>query len=93
MGIISKPEQEEVEPIGPEGTETALQGRRPVYFAETGGFVDCPIYMRNKLGSDAILDGPAIVVEMDSTTVLHPGSRMKVDQYGNLLIIPGQQGD
>ena len=91
MGNISKPEHEEVEPVGPDGTETALQDRRSVYFAEADGLVDCPIYTRHKLGSGAVLDGPAIVTEMDSTTVLHPDSRMRVDQYGNLLITPNQQ--
>jgi N-methylhydantoinase A len=93
MGNISKPKHEEVEPLGPDGLNAALQGRRSVYFAEAGGLVDCPIYTRHKLGSGAALDGPAIVTEMDSTTVLHPGSQMKVDRYGNLLITPDKQGN
>lgn len=97
MGSISRPEQEEVEPTGPGGVETALQGRRQVYFAEADGLIDCPVYGRHQLGGGAVLEGPAIVAEMDSTTVLHPGSRMEVDQYGNLLISPnhrdGDSGD
>ncbi len=42
------------------------------------------------VGGGAVFDGPAIVVEMDSTTVLHPGSPISVDRYGNLLLGPNQ---
>ena len=65
-----------------------MHGRRPVYFAEAGGFVDCPIFLRYELGGGAIVEGRAIVEEMDSTTVLHPGFRATADRYGNLLIEP-----
>ena len=57
-----------------------------VYFAEAGGFVDCPSYDRYRLPAGGVIEGPAIVEEMDSTTVIHPGFRAEVDRYGNLLI-------
>jgi len=59
---------------------------RSVYFAERGGFVDCPIFDRYRLGAGSMLPGPAIVIEMDSTTVIHPGYQAQVDQFGNLII-------
>jgi N-methylhydantoinase A len=48
--------------------------------------VDCPSYDRYRLPAGAVIDGPAIVEEMDSTTVIHPGFRAEVDRYGNLFI-------
>jgi N-methylhydantoinase A len=60
--------------------------RRPVYFAETGGYGDCPIYDRYRLRAGNVVAGPAIVEEFDSTTVIHPGYAATVDRYGNLLI-------
>ena len=60
--------------------------RRPVYFAEAGGYVDCPIYDRYALPAGASLAGPAIVEEFDSTTVVHPGYAAEVDAYGNLIL-------
>ena len=52
----------------------------------TDGFVDCPSYDRYKLAAGGIIEGPAIVEEMDSTTVIHPGFSAEVDRFGNLLI-------
>jgi N-methylhydantoinase A len=33
-----------------------------------------------------VIEGPAVVEEMDSTTVIHPGYRAKVDRFGNLIL-------
>ena len=62
------------------------KARRPVYFAESGGYVDCPIYDRYALPAGARLAGPAVVEEFDSTTVVHPGFSVRVDDVGNLII-------
>jgi N-methylhydantoinase A len=91
LGLITKPALREIEPDRPDLAATAVQECRQVYFAETGGFVECPIVVRYKLGAGAVVDGPAIVEEMDSTTVLHPGYRATVDRYGNLLIEPAEK--
>ena len=48
------------------------------------------IYDRNKLHQDLVVPGPAIVGEMDSTTVVLPGYAATVDAVGNLLINPAQ---
>ena len=63
---------------------------RPVYFAEAGGFVDCAVLNRYRLPAGALIPGPAVVEEFDSTTVVHPGYQATVDQYGNLLIRHGK---
>jgi N-methylhydantoinase A len=51
---------------------------------------DCTatVYDRAKLKAGNRIVGPAIVMEMDSTTVILPKHRGKVDTYGNILIYP-----
>ncbi len=49
---------------------------------------DAVIYDRGKLGVGTVIAGPAIVVEMDSTTMILPGHAATVDTVGNLLINP-----
>lgn len=48
--------------------------RRPVYFAETGDYVQTPVYRRDTLKAGATLTGPAILEQLDSTVVLSPGT-------------------
>jgi N-methylhydantoinase A len=59
---------------------------RRVYFEEAGDFIRCPVYDRNSLAAGLRLDGPAIVEELDSTCVIHPGYAAAVDELGNLLL-------
>ena len=82
VGRIAKP------PLSPlaSGEAAASKDRRPVYFAEEAGYVDCPVYDRYALQAAVRLEGPAIVEEFDSTTVVHPGYTAEVDTYGNLRI-------
>ncbi len=49
---------------------------------------DAVIYDRGKLHTGMVVPGPAIVGEMDSTTVILPGYEARVDEIGNLLINP-----
>tara|TARA_Y100001970_G_scaffold273249_1_gene371162 strand:+ start:5204 stop:7264 length:2061 start_codon:yes stop_codon:yes gene_type:complete len=49
---------------------------------------DAKIYDRNKLHSKHLIPGPAIVSEMDSTTVILPNHEAAVDEVGNLIINP-----
>ena len=65
--------------------DEAVVGTRDVHFAETGT-VDTTIYDRTRLFSGATFDGPAIVEEADSTTVVPPGANVRVDEYRNLII-------
>ena len=50
------------------------------------GAVDCPVYDRRSLRAGHVLDGPAIVEQLDSTTPIFPGDRAVVDSTGNLVI-------
>ena len=68
------------------GVGQSREATRPVYFAEANGYVDCPIYNRYRLGNGDVVKGPAVVEEMDSTTVVHPQWQARVDRFGNLLM-------
>ncbi len=63
----------------------AGRGSRPVYFASTG-FVDTPTFDRAALKAGNRIEGPALIEEHASTTVVHPGDRLEVDAFGDLII-------
>ena len=87
VGRIAKPPPQQLD----RGGEVEPKERRQVFFAESGGYVDCPIYDRYALPAGAAFPGPAVVEEFDSTTVVHPGFRLTVDDTGNLLIEKEEQ--
>jgi N-methylhydantoinase A len=60
------------------------RGMRPVYFG--GSFQDTPVYDRSALPAGFGFDGPAVVEEFGSTTVVFPGQRLEVDAYGILVV-------
>ena len=60
--------------------------RRPVLYEEREGYIDTPVYDRATLGAGARIAGPAIVEQLDSTTVILPGQKAEVERYGNIMI-------
>lgn len=64
----------------------SLKGTRKVYFPEAGGFVDCVVHDRYRLGPGTAVAGPAVIEERETTAVLLPGDRGSVDTHGNLII-------
>ena len=65
--------------------EDALLYTRPTTF-DNGATEDTPRYDRTKLLAGHQLDGPAIVVQHNSTTVIPAGYRARVSDYGNIHI-------
>ena len=65
----------------------AQRAVRPVWF--DGGWVDTPVYTREHLPRGATFAGPAIVEQLDCTTVVEPGNRVAMDAIGNLVIEVG----
>ena len=53
-----------------------------------GGMQKAMLYDRSKLKAGSVINGPAIVLEMDSTTLILPDHEGAVDEYGNILITP-----
>ncbi len=85
IGRIAKPPPRPLDANG----RAEPKEHRQVFYAEAGGYVDCPIYDRYALPAGAAFDGPAVIEEFDSTTVVHPGYGVRVDETGNLLIEKG----
>jgi N-methylhydantoinase A len=65
-----------------------IKRKRPAYFPEAGGYVETPVYDRYALRSGMRFEGPAIVEERESTTVIGPRARVAVDARLNLLAEP-----
>jgi N-methylhydantoinase A len=82
VGRIAKPAL----PVLETGALPAPRELRPVHFAEVGGFAETPVFDRYALPAAARFEGPAIVEEYDSTTVVHPGFAAETDAHGNLLL-------
>ena len=68
------------------GRDGGLKGRRRAWFPETRGWMECPVYDRYALAPGARLEGPAIVEERESTSVLPPATAATVDEYANLVV-------
>ena len=73
-------------PVVGEDASGAVMATRPVWFSEVGDFVRTPIYDREKLQPGHRMAGPAIVEQMDTTTVVPPGMVARVDPYLNLIL-------
>lgn len=74
------------DPDGGPSAEDAHTGHRDVYLPELGGMVACPVYLRDRLRAGNRLKGPAIIEQMDTTTVLLPGMTAHVDPFLNLVL-------
>lgn len=66
----------------------ALKETRPAYFDEAGGFTGTPVYDRARLGRGAVVHGPTLLEEVDSTTVVAPGYQASVVDHGIVIIEP-----
>jgi N-methylhydantoinase A len=81
FGVIDRPRL----PRLPAGTAPgAARARRRVFF--DGSFVDTPIYDRGALAAGQRIDGPAVIEEFGSTTVVFPGQQLTVDPHGIMIV-------
>jgi N-methylhydantoinase A len=74
------------EPAGPPDSSAALMGKAPVVFQE--GSLETSLYDRDKLHSGNVIQGPSLLLQLDTTIVVPPGWRGAVDPYGNLVLEP-----
>ena len=84
IGMMRKPALKPVGAAG-ENAESAFTGRRPVFFGATG-MTDTPIYDRARLKAGNRIEGPALIEEHASTTVVEPRDVLTVDAFGNLHV-------
>ena len=62
--------------------EDARIGSRKAYWGPSAGFVDTPVYDRDRLGPNVVLQGPVLCDAEDTVIVLPPGWRYHTDKFG-----------
>ncbi len=68
------------------GVALEARGARPVVFDEVEGAIETPIYSHEELPAGATIEGPAVIEQLDSTTVVPPGMRAETDDWLNVRI-------
>ncbi len=63
--------------------------KRPVHFDGVAEAVETPIYWRPELLVGSVLEGPAVIEQLDTTTVVPPDTHCEVDAWGNLRLRVG----
>lgn len=82
VGRLTKPTLPQIqETKSPDVKPTTL---RRVYFS--GGFVECPVYVRNDFGLGTTVAGPAVIEEDGSTTIIPPGWTARTVSHGELMM-------
>jgi N-methylhydantoinase A len=91
IGDVSKPELPRI----PDGgrAEDAQIGTRRTFLAELQAWHEVALYDRNRLRAAMEISGPAIVEQMDTTTLILPDQHGRVDEYGNLIVVESKQED
>jgi N-methylhydantoinase A len=82
FGMIDRPSIPRLAPRA--AASPARKAVRQVFFG--GAFRDTPIYERTVLPPDYRLEGPAVIEEFGSTTVVFPGQHVEVDAHGILIV-------
>jgi len=85
VGAVQKINLPKFAKEGPDTAAAVIEQHR-AYF--DGSFASVNVYDRNKLRTGNRVRGPAIIVQMDATTVIHPNHTGEVDEYLNILIRP-----
>lgn len=86
VALIGRRPKLDLAALAPAGGSIAAakQGVRPVYV--NGGWHDAVIYARHELPVDALIHGPAILEQQDTTIFVEPDLQARVDRLGNIII-------
>jgi N-methylhydantoinase A len=84
IGLVEKPEFPKRSASGI--LSDAIKETREVYFGESGGFHTTVIYDRDRMPAGSSFQGPVIIDQMDTTTVVPPDWRGEVDEHGNIVL-------
>ena len=84
-GLV-RPVEMRAHPNAVTALDKAVLTKRDVWLAETKQFTSCPVYDRDKLGPGHDIMGPAIIEQMDATTVVLPDQTATIDAYLNIIV-------
>jgi N-methylhydantoinase A len=83
--VIGRRPDPDLARFGAHSAEAAGPDRRRAAYFDSGN-MDTPVWRREQLSPDSVVDGPAIIEQSDTTVVIDPGARARVDALGNLII-------
>jgi N-methylhydantoinase A len=86
---MDKPDLAALAPNRQAGTEVQVR-QRQVYFGSARGFVDTKVYRREQLPAGYTANGPALIEEYGSTTVLGPTDRFEIGRLGEIRVSLGR---
>ncbi len=78
--------QARLRPSRPTEVADALVGHRDAYFPAAGGYVPTAVYDRYRLAVGAVIEGPALVQERESTLVVPPAAHCTVTDDSSILV-------
>ncbi len=76
-----------------DGGEAALKGRRAICFGDPHRFVDTAVYDRYEVAPGEVIEGPAVFEEKESTLIVGPGARCRVQADSTLIVTLPADGD
>lgn len=82
LGVVPQPQLPEL-PRGGD-PDAAIVGYPPIALAT--GRMDAPIYDRARLGTGDLITGPAILTQLDATTLLLPDQTAQAHRFGGLVV-------
>lgn len=62
----------------------AIIGQQRIAFSE--GACEVPVYDRAKLGRDAHIEGPAVITQLDATSLILPGQFAETEKFGSIMV-------
>ena len=75
-----------------EPPSSAITGRTTLIY-QNKEYKESIVWDRSKLVYGNVLDGPCIINEMDSNTLVHPGFKGEIDRVGNILLWESGSGN
>jgi N-methylhydantoinase A len=87
IGVLPPVAQQELATAGP--ASAAIVGVQCI--ALPGGAQQVPVYDRARLGAGARIEGPAVITQLDTTSLLLPGQIAEVHRFGALIVHEAQR--
>lgn len=84
IGIMAKPKLRIYPKTKQEPSKGSILEMRDVFFEDIDDYTKCPVFVRERLEPGNTVDGPAIIEQYDSTTVISPQWKAEVDEFKNL---------
>jgi N-methylhydantoinase A len=84
IGVVARPKLPEQELANSKPSSDALLTKRKEYFEKYEEYVECPIYVREKLVAGNVILGPAVIEQYDATTVVYPDWDVHVNKIGSI---------